>query len=65
VRNKTQKITKIFEKLEQLNNQGVTFWAKRMGPVIINVLHQPQSAASRLFYNSIIWIAGGSFLLAY
>ena len=46
MRNKTQKITKIFEKLEQLNNQGVTLWAKRIGPVIIKVLHQLQSAAN-------------------
>src|ERR1700735_5755694 len=38
VRNKNQKITKIFEKPELLNDWGVTFWAKRIRPVIIKVL---------------------------
>ena len=45
MRNKNQKITKIFVKPELLNNQGVTFRATRIGPVIIKVLHQLQSAA--------------------
>ena len=43
VRNKSGKITKIFELLDHLKNQGVIFLAEKIRPVIVMIQHQLQN----------------------
>ena len=42
IRNKIGKIIRMFEELEHLKRRGVTFWAKRVGSVIVTIWHQLQ-----------------------
>ena len=40
LRNQNAKIIELFEELGLLNNRGVTFWAEKIGPVIVRIWHQ-------------------------
>jgi len=42
VRRKIVEITKIFEKLEDLKNQGVALWSKNNGPLVVQIFDQLQ-----------------------
>ena len=43
VRNKSGKITEIFEQLDHLQNRGVIFLAKKIRPVIVMIWHRLQN----------------------
>jgi hypothetical protein len=43
VRNKIVKISKVFEKLEHLKNQGVTFWSENDGSFIVLIFNPVMS----------------------
>jgi hypothetical protein len=38
VRSKIDKITRIFENVENIKDQGVTYWAKKNGPTVIWII---------------------------
>jgi hypothetical protein len=39
---KIAKITKLFFNVEHLKNQGVTYWAERSGPPVVQIIDRLQ-----------------------
>jgi len=43
MRSKIYKITKLFDRVVQLENQGVTYWAERNGPVVVQIIRESKN----------------------
>jgi hypothetical protein len=49
VGSKIDKITKIFDKVEDIKNQGVTYWAEKNGPMVIQIISGLKKQSKKRF----------------
>jgi len=49
VGNKIYKITKLFDRVVQFKNRGVTYWAERNGPAVVRIIRELKNRSKNRF----------------